>query len=181
MTISGTGCRKTPPSVTAGLSATCCLLLLFLARHEQVSFVPNIRGSTCTTGELGHQSSLCAASLANHQSRKTDSKPNITWVEQFKANLFFSLSLFLLFNITNITQLQNMSVHLFQQWITGIRQNCWKLLILSFYVVLFQRFWQNVFEKIQTDQRFKITLFIRTKHKMLIFGVIPFIKLQNDT
>ena len=29
--------------------------------------------------------------------------------------------------------------------------------------------------------RFKITLFIRTKHSMRIFGVIPFIRLQKDT
>ena len=32
-----------------------------------------------------------------------------------------------------------------------------------------------------SSTRFKITLFIRTKHKMRISGVIPFIKLQNDT
>ena len=31
--------------------------------------------------------------------------------------------------------------------------------------------------RIQTHKRFKITLFIRTKHNMLIFGVSPFIKL----
>ena len=37
------------------------------------------------------------------------------------------------------------------------------------------------FSKIQTHERFVITLFIRTKNNMLIFGVIPFIKLQNDT
>ena len=30
-------------------------------------------------------------------------------------------------------------------------------------------------------KRFKIKLFIRIKHNLLIFGVIPFIKLQNDT
>ena len=29
----------------------------------------------------------------------------------------------------------------------------------------------------QTHKRFKITLFIRTKYNMLIFGVSPFIKL----
>ena len=34
---------------------------------------------------------------------------------------------------------------------------------------------------IQTHKRFKITLFIRTKHNMRIFWVIPFIKLQNNT
>ena len=34
---------------------------------------------------------------------------------------------------------------------------------------------------IQTHKRFKIRLFIRTKHNMRIFGTIPFIKLQNDT
>ena len=33
---------------------------------------------------------------------------------------------------------------------------------------------------IQTHKRFKITLFIRTKHNMRIFGIILFIKLQND-
>ena len=32
---------------------------------------------------------------------------------------------------------------------------------------------------IQTHKRFKIMLFIRTKHNMQIFGVISFIKLQN--
>ena len=35
--------------------------------------------------------------------------------------------------------------------------------------------------KIQTHKRFKRTLFIRTKHNMQIFWVIPFIKRQNDT
>ena len=34
---------------------------------------------------------------------------------------------------------------------------------------------------IQTHERFKSTLFIRTKHSMRIFGLIPFTKLQNDT
>ena len=34
--------------------------------------------------------------------------------------------------------------------------------------------------KIQTHKKFKGTLFIRTKHNKRIFGVIPFIKLQND-
>ena len=36
-------------------------------------------------------------------------------------------------------------------------------------------------DEIQTHKRFKRTLFIRTKHNMQIFRVIPFIKLQNDT
>ena len=34
---------------------------------------------------------------------------------------------------------------------------------------------------VQTHKRFKRTLFIRTKHNMYIFGVIPSTKLQNDT
>ena len=34
--------------------------------------------------------------------------------------------------------------------------------------------------EILTHKRFQITLFIRTKHNMQIFGVILFIKLQND-
>ena len=33
---------------------------------------------------------------------------------------------------------------------------------------------------IQTHKMFKITLFIRTKHNMQIFGVKSFIKLQNE-
>ena len=36
-------------------------------------------------------------------------------------------------------------------------------------------------ELIQTHERFKRALFIRTKHYMQILGVIPFINLQNDT
>ena len=36
-------------------------------------------------------------------------------------------------------------------------------------------------DNIQTNKRFKITLFIRIKHNMQIFGVIAFVKLQNDT
>ena len=36
------------------------------------------------------------------------------------------------------------------------------------------------FYEIQTHRRFKRTLFIRTKHTMRIFGVILFIKLEND-
>ena len=32
-----------------------------------------------------------------------------------------------------------------------------------------------------THKRFRITLFTRTKHNMRIFGIIPFMKLQNDT
>ena len=39
----------------------------------------------------------------------------------------------------------------------------------------------NNCSKIQTHKWFKITLFIRTKHNMHIFGVIPSIKLQNNT
>ena len=35
--------------------------------------------------------------------------------------------------------------------------------------------------EIQTHKTFKITLFIRTKHRMRTLRVIPFIKLQNDT
>ena len=35
--------------------------------------------------------------------------------------------------------------------------------------------------KVQIRKRLKRTLFIRTKHDMRIFGVIPFIKLQNNT
>ena len=35
--------------------------------------------------------------------------------------------------------------------------------------------------KIQTHTSLKRTLFIRTTHNMRIFGVIPFVKLQNDT
>ena len=34
---------------------------------------------------------------------------------------------------------------------------------------------------IQAHERFKITLFIRTKHSTRIFEVIPFMQLQNDT
>ena len=33
----------------------------------------------------------------------------------------------------------------------------------------------------QTHKRYKTTLFIRTKHNKRIFGVILFMKLQNDT
>ena len=36
-------------------------------------------------------------------------------------------------------------------------------------------------DSIETRKRFKITLFIRTKHDMRIFWVTPFIKLQNGT
>ena len=42
-------------------------------------------------------------------------------------------------------------------------------------------FISNSMAGIQTHKRFKRTLFIRTKHSMQIFGLIPFIKLQNDT
>ena len=34
---------------------------------------------------------------------------------------------------------------------------------------------------IRTHKRFKRTLFIWTKRNMRIFGVLPFLKLQNDT
>ena len=39
----------------------------------------------------------------------------------------------------------------------------------------------NCFYEIQTHKRFKGTLFIWTKHNIGIFGLIPIIKLQNDT
>ena len=35
--------------------------------------------------------------------------------------------------------------------------------------------------KIPTSERFRITLFNRIKRNMRIFGVIPFIKVQDDT
>ena len=38
-----------------------------------------------------------------------------------------------------------------------------------------------VLDTIQAQMGFKRTLFIRTKHNLYIFGVIPFIKLQNHT
>ena len=34
---------------------------------------------------------------------------------------------------------------------------------------------------LQRHKRFKVTLFIRTKHNMRIFELIPLIELQNDT
>ena len=34
--------------------------------------------------------------------------------------------------------------------------------------------------KIQTHERFKRTLFIRTRQNQQIVGVIPFVELQND-
>ena len=39
----------------------------------------------------------------------------------------------------------------------------------------------QLLSKIQTRKKFNRMLFIRTKHNMQIFGVIPFIKLQNNT
>ena len=39
----------------------------------------------------------------------------------------------------------------------------------------------SVLNKIQTHKRFRRTLFVRTKHNMPIFRVIPFIKPQNNT
>ena len=36
-------------------------------------------------------------------------------------------------------------------------------------------------DSFQTHKRLNRTLFIRIKHNMRIFGVIPFIKLQNDS
>ena len=42
-----------------------------------------------------------------------------------------------------------------------------------------RHFTTNVGAIIQTHERFKRTLFIRTKHNIGIVGVIPFIKLQN--
>ena len=38
----------------------------------------------------------------------------------------------------------------------------------------------NYYRPIQTHRRFKRMLFIRTKHNMQIFSIIPFIKPQND-
>ena len=43
------------------------------------------------------------------------------------------------------------------------------------------RFTASVLKQDQTHERFRRMLFIRTKHNMRIVGVIPFIKLQNDT
>ena len=52
--------------------------------------------------------------------------------------------------------------------------------VLSHVIVRRWKLWLHKI-KIQTHKKFKGTLFIRTKHSMRIFGVIPFIKLQNDT
>ena len=51
------------------------------------------------------------------------------------------------------------------------------ILFTFIYFILFTACRNNI----QTHKRLKRTLFIRTKHNMQIFGVIPFIKLQNDT
>ena len=59
----------------------------------------------------------------------------------------------------------------------------------AFYIVVHQhtvrlencRFLREITEKeIQTQKRFKRTLLIGQKKKLQIFGVVPFIKLQND-
>ena len=63
---------------------------------------------------------------SNTAQRKTDKCPSPTSQPPFIVQLFPNCLLwlflcdFLLFIITNITQLQNLSVHLFQQWITDI-------------------------------------------------------------
>ena len=59
-------------------------------------------------------------------------------------------------------------------WAPGCRKPVLWLLCVC---VLFVCFWF----KIKTHKRFKRTLFIMTKHNQQIFGLIPFIKLQNDT
>ena len=46
--------------------------------------------------------------------------------------------------------------------------------------LLFIYSWMIIW-KIQIQKRFRITLFITTNHNIRIFGVIPLIKLQNDT
>jgi len=74
--------------------------------------------------------------------------------------------------------------------------NYW-LTVLSFFMILIFFLWtllcweswclrrprltQTAIIFIQTNKRFKRTLFIRIKHNMRILGAIPFIKLQNDT
>ena len=52
---------------------------------------------------------------------------------------------------------------------------------LFFFLFFFFSFLVFFSLKIQTRKRFKIMLSSRTKRNMRSFGVIPFIKLQNDT
>ena len=54
-------------------------------------------------------------------------------------------------------------------------------LCLSSFLSFFLSFLVFFSLKIQTHKRFKLMLFIRTKRNMRSFGIIPFIKLQNDT
>ena len=39
----------------------------------------------------------------------------------------------------------------------------------------------EIWKKIQTHKRFKRTLFPGTRQSQPIFGIIPFVKLQNDS
>ena len=61
-------------------------------------------------------------------------------------------------------------------------QNAGKSTYLQDIQVFTTKHWQiNKLQIRQTYKRFKRTIFIRTKHNMQIFGVIPFNKQQNDT
>ena len=49
------------------------------------------------------------------------------------------------------------------------------------YIKKMQEWLLAFWNKIQRHKRLKRTLFIRTRHSLPIFGVVPFIKLQNNT
>jgi len=54
------------------------------------------------------------------------------------------------------------------------------LFSFSFYPAIKRRVGLHV-DEIQTYKKSKRTLFIRTRQNTQVFGVIPFVKLQNDT
>ena len=53
-----------------------------------------------------------------------------------------------------------------------------KIFIFMLCILMNNKDW---FDLIQAHKRFRGTLFIRTRKKQQIFGVIAFVKLQNDT
>ena len=64
------------------------------------------------------------------------------------------------------------------RWPHHAQPSCkWRSLSVNIIIIIINT--QN--NKIQTHERFKRTLYIRTKHNLQIFGIIPFIKQQNDT
>ena len=126
---------------------------------------------TKTTGSLGQSITFIRKRRKKKKKRQTEKKQKQKHTLRSESqNRYSGQSNVLLCSSWTIHTILHPSIFFWYEIIWSEQVTAW-----------FPPFFLALDPKIQTHKRFQRTLFIRTKHSMQIFGVIPFVKLQNDT